>query len=167
MQFQWLFSDQPDISISGENEKNYGDTALFEANVEKVKSPSWSITWQKHRGNVIERIDTSTEKYRGSTKRRLVIKSVCKEDEGEYQAVLSFESNGPDYKSKNTIRLYVFGGKHQVATFLKNTYISLESINNEHLFAPRSTSGFTKCIKSFLTLHHTTQHQGAVYKKWC
>lgn len=114
------FSDEPDISIKGENEKNCGETALFEADVENVKASSWTITWHKRRGDVIKCIDTCTEKYSGSTKRKLVIKSVCKEDEGEYQAVLSFESNGPDYKSKNTIRLYVFGGKRQVAKCLKN-----------------------------------------------
>lgn len=51
------------------------------------------------------------EKYSGSTKKTLVINSVCKENEGEYQATLSFESNGPEYKSRNTIRLYVIGGK--------------------------------------------------------
>lgn len=115
------FSDEPDISIIhvGGNEKKCGETALFEADVEYVKSSSWTITWQKRKRNVIERIETSTEKYRGSTKRRLVIKSVCKEDEGEYQAVLSFESNGPDYKSKNTIRLYVLEGKVQEAKFIR------------------------------------------------
>lgn len=50
------------------------------------------------------------EKYSGSTKGKIVINSVCNEDAGEYQAVLSFESNGPDYKSRNTIRLHVIGG---------------------------------------------------------
>lgn len=113
------FSDEPDISIKGENEKKCGETALFEANVEKVQSLSWTITWYKHRGDDIKRIETSKEKYRGSTKKGLVIKSVCKEDEGEYQAVLSFESNGPDYKSKNTIRLYVLEGKVQEAKFIR------------------------------------------------
>lgn len=51
------------------------------------------------------------EKYIGSSKKKLVINSVCKEDEGEYQAVLSPELNGPEYKSKNTIRLHAVGGK--------------------------------------------------------
>lgn len=51
------------------------------------------------------------ERYSGSTKLKLVIHSVCKEDEGEYQAVISLESNGPEYKSRNTIRLNVIGGK--------------------------------------------------------
>lgn len=113
------FTDEPDISIIGENEKKCGETALFEANVEMVKSSNWTITWYKHKGNVSECIDTSKEKYRGSTKRRLVIKSVCKEDEGKYQAVLSFELNGPDYRSKNTIPLYVLEGKFQEAKLTK------------------------------------------------
>lgn len=121
--FQWFFSpDEPDISIKGENEKKCGETTLFEADVENVKSSSWTITWQKRKGDVIKCIDTSMEKYWGSTKKKLVIKSVCKEDEGDYQAVLSFESNGPDYKSKNTIRLYVLEGKLQVAKFLNNKF---------------------------------------------
>lgn len=51
------------------------------------------------------------EKYCCSTKKTLVIKDVTKEDEGEYQALLSLESNGPEYKSRNTIRLHVVGGK--------------------------------------------------------
>lgn len=75
------------------------------------------------------------EKYNGSTKKTLVINSVCKEDEGEYQAVLPFESNGPDYKSRNTIRLHVTGGelankmKHYIL-FIRSKYtkINLSSI---------------------------------------
>lgn len=50
-------------------------------------------------------------RYSGSAKKTLVINSVCKEDEGEYQAVLSLESNGPEYKSRNNIRLHAIGGK--------------------------------------------------------
>lgn len=78
--------------------------------MKKVESSCWSITWQKRRGDVIKCIDTNMEKYSGSTKRKLVIKSVSKEDEGEYQAVLSLESNGPEYKSRNIIRLHAIGG---------------------------------------------------------
>lgn len=51
------------------------------------------------------------ERHSGSTKRALVINSVCKTDEGEYQAILLLEENGPIYKSRNTIRLHVIGGK--------------------------------------------------------
>lgn len=57
------------------------------------------------------------------------------------------------------IRLYVFGGKHQVATFLKNTYNSLGSINNEHLFAPISTSGFTTTNVLRVFSHYITPHK--------
>lgn len=79
--------------------------------MKKADSSCWSIIWHRRRGDDIKCIDTSVEKYSGSTKRKLVINSICKEDEGEYQALLSFESNGPDYKSRNTIRLHVIGGK--------------------------------------------------------
>lgn len=102
--------DEPDIFIQGENEILCGGTARFEADVKNVESSCWSITWQKRRGGVIKCIDTNMEKYSGSTKKKLVIRSVCKEDEGEYQAVLSFESNGPEYKSRNIIRLHAIGG---------------------------------------------------------
>lgn len=86
--------------------------------MKKVESSCWSVAWQKQRGDVIERINTRMERYSGSTKKKLVIKTVCKEDEGEYQAVLSLESNGPYYTSRNTIRLHVLGGK------LKQSFIS-------------------------------------------
>lgn len=88
----------------------WGDTAHFEADVKKADSSCWSITWHRRRGDDIKCIDTSVEKYSGSTTRKLVIKNVCKEDEGEYQVLLSFESKGPDYKSRNAIRLHVIGG---------------------------------------------------------
>lgn len=71
------------------------------------------------------------EKYRDSTKRKLVIKELSKEDEGEYQAFLTLESNGPEYKSKNTIRLHVIGGKpidalkRQILERRKHTSISI------------------------------------------
>lgn len=107
----WVFfPDKPDIIIKGENEIICGGTAQFEADVNNVESSCWSITWQKRRGNIIECIDTSTDKYSGSTKKKLIINSVSKEDEDEYQAVLSLESNGPEYKSRNVIRLYAVGG---------------------------------------------------------
>lgn len=107
----FFFKDRPDIYIQGENEILCGDTARFEADVKNVESSSWSVTWRKCRGDVIKCIDTSMEKYRDSTKRKLVINSLSKEDEGEYQAFLTLESNGPDYKSRNTIHLHVIGGK--------------------------------------------------------
>lgn len=106
----WFISDKPDIIIKGENEIICGGTAKFEADVNNVESSCWSIRWQRCRGDDVKRIDTTMKKYSGSTKRKLVIYDVCKEDEGEYQALLSLESNGPEYKSRNTVRLYAVGG---------------------------------------------------------
>lgn len=106
--------------MKGKNEIIYGDTAQFEADVKKVESSCWSIRWQKRIGLDIKCLDTNTEKYNGSTKKKIVINSVCKEDEGEYQACLSLESNGPEYKSRNTIRLHVIGGNVRK----KNTHIT-------------------------------------------
>lgn len=108
-----FFLDEPEITIRGLNEIVCGGKAEFEADVKKVETSCWSITWQKRNGDVIKCINTDLdkEKYGGSTKRKLVIPSVCKEDEGVYQAILSFESNGPEYKSRNTILLHAIGGK--------------------------------------------------------
>lgn len=61
--------------------------------------------------NVINQIDINEEKYRGSTRTKLVIISVCKDDEGEYQAVLARESNGNKRKvESNSVYLSVEGG---------------------------------------------------------
>lgn len=98
--------EEPDISIQGENEITCGDKAQIEAEVKNVECSCWSVTWQKRRGDVFECIDTRLEKYSGTTKRSLVINDVSKEDGGEYQAVLSLKSKGPEYKSRNSIPLY-------------------------------------------------------------
>lgn len=87
-----------------------GDTARFEADVKSAELSHWSIIWQRRKGDTIACIDTNKKEYRGSTNRILVIQSVCKDDEGEYEVVLSQESIGPIYKSKNSIRLHVLGG---------------------------------------------------------
>lgn len=118
--------DEPDIFIQGENEILCGGTARFEAEVKNVESSCWSISWQKHRGDVIKRIDTNMVRYSGSTKKTLVINNVCKEDEGEYLAILSLESNGPEYKSRNIIRLHAVGGK-QVHRIRHHTCIMVVS----------------------------------------
>nr|XP_034321578.1 uncharacterized protein LOC105323062 [Crassostrea gigas] len=101
--------DEPEVVIEGKDEILCGDLARFVA-VLKPDSSCWSITWQKRRGKVTETIDTSTKMFSGSTNRKLVIQSVCKEDEGEYQVLLSHESNQNGYlKCGNTICLHVFG----------------------------------------------------------
>lgn len=71
----------------------------------------WSISWQRVKGSVTNQIDLSKEKYRDSTRTQLVIHSVSKDDEGEYQAVIARESNGNKRKiESNAIFLQVVGG---------------------------------------------------------
>lgn len=48
-----------------------------------------SVSWERVDGSARTHIDISREKYKGSTSRQLNIHSVCKKDEGEYQAVIS------------------------------------------------------------------------------
>lgn len=70
-----------------------------------------SVDWKKLIKNESTPIDTSNKKFWGNTIKELFIESVCKEDEGEYQAVLSFEKDriGTTIKS-NVIFLRVVGG---------------------------------------------------------
>lgn len=109
---KFLFSDEPGFSIKGEDKVICGGIAQIEAEVTGIETACRSITWQKRKGKDFEDINTRDEKYSGSTNKILVIQSVCKEDEGDYRAILSLESNENDHeKSRNTIRLTVLGGK--------------------------------------------------------
>lgn len=107
--------DVSSISINGKDEVICGNSVKFKAivdqSVDQSLFPVWSITWQKRRGENIRCIDISDEKYSGSTNSKLLIRSACKRDEGEYSAFLSIESNGKKYKlESNTISLLVVGG---------------------------------------------------------
>lgn len=106
-------TDEPEISITGAERVEGGEKTCFKADLKnKEKHVShWSISWQRVRGSVINQIDISKEKYSDSTRTKLVIHSVSKDDEGEYQAVLARESNGNKRKiESNAIFLHVFGG---------------------------------------------------------
>lgn len=76
--------------------------------MKQAESFSFPIKWQRRRGQFVEIIDTTLEKYSGSTNTKLVIPSVCKEDALEYQASLSDGKNHMVYS--NTINLHVLGG---------------------------------------------------------
>lgn len=109
-----LFTDRPEIFIKGEDRVICGRAARFDANVKNADLSFWQVTWEfeKHTETGKQCIDTSTEKYSESTKEILNIKSVCLEDEGKYQAVLTQESNGNEYTvSSNSICLHVLEGK--------------------------------------------------------
>lgn len=88
-----------------------GGTVRFEADAKNLGFSCWQFTWQKRTGNSLECIDTNQEKYKGSSNIILLIQNVSKEDKGEYQAVLSLEWNGIEYKiSSNSVYLHVLGG---------------------------------------------------------
>lgn len=98
------------VWITGNDEVICGYKAELKAKVERSSPRCLAIAWQRRRGNLVEIIDTTQHKYRGSTNTKLVIPSVCKEDAREYQASLSSESNGNKYTvSSNIIRLSVLG----------------------------------------------------------
>lgn len=108
-------SDVPDILIKGSDEVTCGGTAHFELEVAQEDLLYWSVTWQKVKGGVTERIDTNNMRYCDSSDSRLVIHPVCKEDKGNYQAVLSRISNGKTIKIiSNEIFLQTFGGIKKV-----------------------------------------------------
>uniref|UniRef100_A0A8W8J3T1 DZIP3-like HEPN domain-containing protein n=1 Tax=Magallana gigas TaxID=29159 RepID=A0A8W8J3T1_MAGGI len=81
--------DEPDILIKGEDRVVCGDSARFDAEVKRAQLSEWSITWQKKTDDITIKINTSDKKYKGSSRRQLVIQSLCKDDEAEYQAILS------------------------------------------------------------------------------
>lgn len=106
-----VFLDGQDIQIEGTEKVICGDKAHFQATVKEKKGSNWSITWQKLSRNESQKIDTSNKKFRGKTNKELSIKSVCKEDEGEYQAVLLIEEDRTRKTiQSNVISLRVVGG---------------------------------------------------------
>lgn len=70
-----------------------------------------SVSWQKLSKNESTQIDKSNKRFWGNTNKELSIESVCKEDEGEYQAVLSIEEDRIRKTiQSNVIFLHVVGG---------------------------------------------------------
>lgn len=78
------------ISIEKNVEATCGDTAHFKADIRLEESAFLFVSWEKKiDGPASKHIDINCGKYKGSTSRQLNIHSVCKEDEGEYQAVIT------------------------------------------------------------------------------
>lgn len=103
----FCFIEEPNISIQGQDKVLCGDAAIFNTVVSPEHANGWSVTWQKLEGLTCIHINTRTEKYTGSTDQKLVIHSVCTEDEGEYRAILSRFTN---IVLSNSIFLQVIGG---------------------------------------------------------
>lgn len=133
----FLVSEEPDVSITGNKNVIYGDSAVFEAKVTSADPSCWSLIWQKIREPVTECIDINRDKYSGSTNRKLVITSVSREDEWRYQAVLSRNTNGNKQKIlSNEIFLQALGGifYFRVRNYLCNKIIILMILKQEDLF---------------------------------
>lgn len=105
------FTGGPDIWIEGTEKAVCGSTAHFQATVKEKKVSYLSVNWQKLSKYVSTQIDKSNERFSGKTNKELFIESVCKKDEGEYQAVLSIEE-GRTRKTiqSNIIFMHVVGG---------------------------------------------------------
>lgn len=86
--------DDPNILIKCTGDVICGNTAYIKVELKQSELKNWSLTWRRIRGKTTEQIDTSREKYICSTNEQLTINSVCKDDEGNYQAVLSRSVNG-------------------------------------------------------------------------
>lgn len=81
--------EEPMISIEGPEKVLYGTTAKCNAFMNPKNLKGWSLKWQKLVGLTHVPINLSEDKYTGTTDEMLSIQSVCKEDEGGYQAILS------------------------------------------------------------------------------
>nr|XP_034324490.1 uncharacterized protein LOC117689028 isoform X4 [Crassostrea gigas] len=95
------------IYVEGPVELNCGETAHYKADIRIEESAFLSVSWEKVHGSARKQIDTSCEKYRGSTSRQLNIHSVCKEDEGGYRAFISRKIDHEIFS--NTVFLHVQG----------------------------------------------------------
>ncbi|XP_061196858.1 uncharacterized protein LOC133205132 [Saccostrea echinata] len=99
MMIMWKHSQNIVIKINGNSKILCGEKACFEVETENwLHTDNWPVKWVKERGDTTKAIDISKEKYNGSTSRILVIQRVKKEDQGEYQAVISREIDRRHFK---------------------------------------------------------------------
>lgn len=106
----FCYSEEPMISIEGPNNVLCGHTAKYIVVTTPENLKGWSLTWHKLLKCTQMRINSNAEKYYGSTEKNIVIQSVCKEDEGGYQAILSKDSKPNTSVSSNVIFLQAIGG---------------------------------------------------------
>lgn len=106
----FCITDDPEVSLRGSNEVLCGNKARFELEVKHADPADYKVTWYKWKGKSKEQIETSDEKYIGSSDEQLIINVVCIEDEGYYEANLSRESNGNTLIVSNKIHLIPLGG---------------------------------------------------------
>ncbi|XP_061170572.1 uncharacterized protein LOC133179911 [Saccostrea echinata] len=117
------------ITIHGNDEIFFGEKTYFEAVLDRCSpSNNWPIMWEKIQGNITEQLDTSKEKYRGSSSRCLVISNVSKEDEGEYRAVISRENNGTHMKIPSNSKQLTVNGDLPALTMPKEVEVPYGSV---------------------------------------
>lgn len=88
------FLDEPKIVIVVVKAAISGECTRLIADVKPADLSGWSLKWLRIKNFITEEIDTNREKFRGSNDRQLVIHSMCEDDKGKYQAVLTSDSCG-------------------------------------------------------------------------
>ncbi|XP_062585754.1 B-cell receptor CD22-like, partial [Saccostrea cucullata] len=100
--------DIPAITIQGYLEVVCGETACIKAEIQQEHS--WSTTWYRVTGGTLKQIDSDTNKYAKTTNRKLVIQRVSKDDQGEYQAIITGNPFGQYLKvSSEVFTLKILG----------------------------------------------------------
>lgn len=113
--------DEPEISIIVANGGVRGECTRLIADVTPTDLFGWSLKWQRVKNLKTEKIDINREKFRGSNERQLVIHSMCEEDGGNYQAVLTRDTGGKYQIISSTVCLPITEGKlnsTEIATFI-------------------------------------------------
>lgn len=105
-----------------------GECARLIADVTPTDLLGWSLKWQRVKNLNTEMIDTNREKFRGSNDRQLVIHSMCEEDMGNYQAVLSRDTGGKYQIISSTACLLITEGTSKLNLTEKVTFIFSKSI---------------------------------------
>ncbi|XP_062568551.1 uncharacterized protein LOC134230727 [Saccostrea cucullata] len=95
------------LKICGLSEVWYGTDAVMDIASE---CESNDINWKKKVGAIVHEINITTEKYQGSSNKKLIIRRVTHEDEGEYQAIM--QKSRHIFVQSNQIDLKVLGNVH-------------------------------------------------------
>lgn len=85
-----------------------------------------SVIWLKKSQDKSAQIFKCNKKFWGKTNKELFIEYVCKEDEGEYQALLSIEEDRTRKTiQSNVIYLHVVGGMNPLINIYLKQVINL------------------------------------------
>ncbi|XP_062572223.1 uncharacterized protein LOC134234179 [Saccostrea cucullata] len=89
--------------------------AYFEAKTGNgVDTGNWPVSLMRQIGDTTDLTDLSIEKYHERTSRRPVIQNVEKDDQGEYQALISREKDGRNIKIQNPPNLEIINVSSEI-----------------------------------------------------